>query len=183
MRDAETRAPPTDLSTVHSNFLAALWKRDWSGDDGFDVCVLDPETSVDSSVEDRMTLGWLQTKLPTLKQGTYTNYLSKNRDVRPVNPADPGCVRIHLLTKSEGDELKASRRADDPGAFWEAFRARYGNAVHIRLSVPGLSKDGKQALIYYVASFEADAAWGSYCLLKPQGARWEIVEEYCAWQA
>lgn len=171
-----------DMRVVHGDFIAALKKRHWSEPSAFETCVLDAETSVRSSGEDRLSWEELRVELPGLARDTYDSYRSENKGARPISPTDRGAMKLHVLTKAEDAELEAilSDR-NRMHEYWNAFRARYGNAVRVSLSVPGLSKDGKHALIYYAAYFDWLAAWGSYCLLKREGDRWEIAEEHCVW--
>jgi len=167
-----------DANALHGDLIAALKRRDWSGPDGFKTCVLEPETTV---YEEPWSWNELRGTLPRLELDTYDSFRSENERTRRIAPLDRGAMKLHVLTRAEDAELKAIWNDDARADYWKVFRARYGDAVRIRLSAPGFGQDRKQALIYYEAAFDDLAAWGSYCLLKREGARWEIAEEYCVW--
>jgi len=169
------------VNALHGDFIAALKRRHWSDADGFEKCVLEPETTVHDY---RASWKQLGAKLPGLERGTYDSFWSENECVRPVAPLDRGAMKLQVLTKEEDAQLKAILHSEmQTEDYWGIFRKRYGSAVRIGLSAPGFSGDEKQALIYYEAAFDYLAAWGSYCLLKREGDRWEIADEYCAWQS
>jgi hypothetical protein len=179
----ETGSVVADVNALHGDLIAALKRRHWSGPDGFEKCVLEPETTV---YDLRPSWDRLRTKLPGLERGTYDNFWSENERARPAAPLDRGAMKLQVMTKEEHAQLEAileDMQTEDgqPEDYWEVFRKRYGRAVCIGLSAPAFSSDQKQALIYYEASFGWLAAWGSYCLLKREGDRWEIADEYCAW--
>lgn len=174
-----------DAHALHGDFIAALKRRHWSGPDGFETCVLEPETTL---YDYRPSWDRLRTKLPGLERGTYDSFSSENEHAGPVAPLDRGAMKLQVMTKEEHAQLEAlleDMQTEDgqPEDYWEVFRKLYGKAVRIGLSAPAFSSDQKQALIYYEASFGWLAAWGSYCLLKREGDRWEIADEYCFWQS
>jgi hypothetical protein len=166
-----------DVHALHGDFIVALWRRDWSGPDGFEKCVLEPETTVHDY---RASWKQLHAKLPGLERGTYDSFWSENERVRPVAPLDRGAMKLQVMTKEEDARLNAILE-DMQEDYWEVFRKRYGNAVRVGLSAPGFNGDRKQAMIYYQAGFAWLGSWGSYCVLKREGDRWEIADEYCAW--
>ncbi len=173
-----------EVNALHGDFIAALKRRYWSEDDGFETCVLHPEPTLYSDdVELKEPVRWRGSKseLPALRRDTYDSFWSQNERARPIAPLDRGAMKLKVLTKAEVAEFRALWEADTETDYWGTFRARYGNAVRVRLSAPGFSGDRQQAVIYYEASFDYLAAWGSYCLLKREGDRWEIVEEYGVW--
>ena len=173
-----------DVNALHGDFIAALKRRHWSGPDGFEKCVVEPETTVDSLADSRRSWDNLRAKLPGLERGTYDSFWSENERARPVAPLDRGAMKLQVLTKEEDAQLKAILHSDTQTEdYWGIFRKRYGSAVRIGLSAPGFSGNEKQALIYYEAAFDYLGAWGSYCLLKREGDSWEIAKEYCVWQS
>lgn len=181
----ETGSVVADVHALQGDFIAALKRRHWSGPDGFEKCVLEPETTVDSLADER-DRSWdeLRAELPGLERGTYDSFWSENERARPVAPLDRGAMKLQVLTKDEDAQLKAILHSEmQTEDYWGIFRKRYGSAVRIGLSAPGFSGDEKQALIYYEAGFDWLGSWGSYCLLKREGDRWEIAGEYCFWQS
>jgi hypothetical protein len=175
----ETGDVVADVNALHGDFIAALKRLHWSGPDGFEKCVLEPETTV----EDDPRASWdrLRAKLPGLERGTYDSFWSENERARPVAPLDRGAMKLRVLTRAEAAELKAILHDNDRSDYWDILRNRYGTDLRIGLSAPGFSGDRKQAMIYYEAGFDWLGSWGSYCLLKREGDRWEIAGEYCCW--
>lgn len=172
-----------DMNALHGDFIAALKRRHWSDPDpdAFETCVLDPETTV---YDEPAPWGLLREELPGLERDTHDSFCSENERARPIAPLDRGAMKLHVPTRAEDAELKAILHDDARGDYWDIFHTRFGrNAVRVGLSAPGFSADRQQAMIYYEASFDYLAAWGSYCLLKRDGERWEIVAEYCEWQS
>jgi hypothetical protein len=91
-------------------------------------------------------------------------------------------MKLQVMTKEQYARLKAILEDDmQTEDYWEVFRKGFGRAVRIGLSAPGFSGDRRQALICYEAGFGWLGSWGSYCLLKREGDRWEIADEYCVW--
>jgi hypothetical protein len=178
----ETGSIVADVHALEGDFIAALKRRrNWSGPDGFEKCVLEPETAV---YERRTSWNVLRAELPGLERGTYDNFWSENERARPVAPLDRGAMKLQVMTKEEYAQLEAILHDDmQTEDYWEVFRKRYGEAVRIGLSAPGFSGDRKQALIYYEAAFDWLGSWGSYCLLKREDDRWEIGGEYCVRQS
>jgi len=176
----ETGDVVADANALHGDFIAALKTDHWSAPGAFEKCVLGPETTVEKE-----PASWdeLQAELPGLERGTYDSFRSGNERAQPVAPLDRGAMTLHVLSEAEVAELDAILDDVARTDYWDVFRTRYGNAVHVGLSAPGLSGDRRQALIYYAARFDYLAGWGSYCLLKRAGDRWEIAEEYCVWQS
>jgi len=169
------------VNALHGDFIAALKRLHWSGPDGFEKCVVEPETTLD---EEPRSWDDLREELPGLERRTYDRFWPENERARPVAPLDRGAMKMQVLTKEEDAQLKAILHSDTQTEdYWGIFRKRYGSAVRIGLSAPGFSGKEKQALIYYEASFDYLGAWGSYCLLKREGAHWEIADEYCVWQS
>ncbi|MHC4137616.1 MAG: hypothetical protein ACYS0K_21940 [Planctomycetota bacterium] len=179
----EASALASDVNALHGDFIAALKRRDWSGPDGFEKCVLEPETTPDSDdrAPDRFE-GFLW-MFPALRRDTYDSFRSANERPRPVAPLDRGAMKLRVLTRAEAAELKAILHDNDRSDYWGILRNRYGTDLRIGLSAPGFSGDRKQAMIYYEAGFDWLGSWGSYCLLKREGDRWEIADEYCVWQS
>ncbi len=190
----ETREPPgdpadassliADLNALHGDFIAALKKRHWSDAGAFETCVLGPETTVYRDDREEKEPGRSETfkaMLPGVRHDTYDSYWQENERARPIAPLDRGAMKLHVLTKAEDEKLEAIAEGARFREYWDTFRARYGNAVRVHISAAGFSEDRRQALIYYAASFDFLAAWGSYCLLKREGDRWEIAEEHCVW--
>ncbi len=167
------------VNALHGDFIAALKRRHWSDPDAVETCVLEPETTV---YEEPTSWTVLRGKLPGLERGTYDSFWSENERARPIAPLDRGAMKLHVPTRAEDAELKAILHDVARADYWDIFRTRYGgNAVRVGLSAPGFSADRQQAVMYYEASFGYLAAWGSYCLLKRDGERWEIVEEHGVW--
>lgn len=181
-KDVEGAAP--DVNVVHGDFIAALKKSLWSDADGFETCVLDPGTTVyrdDREEKDPDRWEEFLWRFPALRRDTYDSFWSANERARPIAPLDRGAMKLHVLTKAEDAELEAIAEGARFREYWDTFRARYGKAVRVRLSAVGFSEDRRQAVIYYSASFDFLAAWGSCCLLKREGDRWEIAEEHYMW--
>jgi len=177
----ETGSVVADVNALHGDFIAELKRRrNWSGPDAFEKCVLEPETTMP---EEPWSWDWVQAKFPGLERGTYDNFSSENERARPIAPLDRGAMKLHILTRAEAEEFDAILYDDNRTDYWDVFRNRHGKAVRVGLSAPGFSEDRQQALIYYEASFDWLAAWGSYCFLKRKGDRWEIAEEVCVWQS
>ncbi len=177
-----------DVNALHGDFIAALKRRYWSDPDpdAFETCVLHPEpTLYADDVELKEPVRWRGTKsnLPALRRDTYDSFWSQNERARPIAPLDRGAMKLKVLTKAEVAEFQALWETETNGEYWGTFHARYRNAVKVRLSAPGFSGARQHALIYYEVSFDYLAAWGSYCLLKREGDRWEIAEEHCVWQS
>ncbi len=175
-----------DANALHGDFIAALKRLHWSDSDAFETCVLEPETTLyEDDCEEKDPDRWEEFlwRLPALRRDTYDSFWSENERARPIAPLDRGAMKLHVLTRAEAAELKAIVNDDARADYWDIFRTRYGNAVRVGLSAPGFSQDRRQALIYYEAGFEWLGAWGSYCLLKREGPRWEIAAEYCVWQS
>lgn len=168
------------VNALHGDFIAALKRRHWSDPDpdAFETCVVEQGTIVR---EDPPSWNVLRVNLSGLKRNTYDSFWSKNERAWPTAPLDRGAMKLIVLTKAEDTQLKAILHDVDRTDYWDIFRTRYGNAVRVGLSAPGFSADRQHALIYYEASFGDLAAWGSYCLLKRVGERWEIVAEYEVW--
>ena len=181
----ETGSAVADVHALEGDFIAALKRRHWSGPDGFEKCVLEPETPFDSLADERGR-SWdeLRAELPGLERGTYDNFWSENERARPIAPLDRGAMKLQVMTKEEYAQLKAILEDDmQTEDYWEVFRKRYGIAVRIGLSAPGFSRDRQQALGYYEAGFGWLGSWACYCLLKRDGDRWEIAGEYCIRQS
>ncbi len=51
------------------------------------------------------------------------------------------------------------------------------------MSMPGVSEDGKQALLYIEGAVDCLAASGDYYLLTREDGAWKIADHYMAWMA
>ena len=181
--------PAVDANAIHGDFIAALKERKWSDPGGFEKCVLRPQTI--AYTKDRLTRRlkepdrWRAFRkwLPALRRDTYDSFWAENQQAKPVAPKGEIPMQVHVLTEAECAELEAIRDSDRVREYWGIFRSRYGKAVAVSLGAPGVSRDGKQALIYCVAWWDKKAAWGSLFLLVHKGGHWEVADEYTVWMS
>src|SRR5262245_48139174 len=69
----ESGSVVADVNALHGDLIAAVKRRHWSGPDGFEKCVVEPETTV---YDYRASWKQLQAKLPGLERDTYDSFWS-----------------------------------------------------------------------------------------------------------
>lgn len=100
--------------------------------------------------------------------------LHANRTSRAIDLS--GIASTRVIRQADITEIFAGK------GWWEDFYARYPQtAGFAAVSVPVLSKDRKQALVYFAHYCGGLCAGGDIFVLQREGRGWEVVEVFGLW--
>jgi hypothetical protein len=121
---------------------------------------------------------WLHKRFGTLRRDTFDDFWARNQKRHEL----PGRVRapfdIRWLSETESDTLFAH----GPREGWRRFYADHPTLKGIlRVSLAGVSADGKQALVYFGHQTQPLAGRGGFVLLTQMHRGWRIADRLITW--
>jgi len=184
--------PDPDLTTVHGAFLkhhggVLLVERESR---------VDPDLLDDSPVPPGMRLAEAMTCGDFCREGAMAGLEGLQGDtwdaLMAANATPTDLSRIvsfsgRIVWLPEEDDFDETTDPAPSGGQDEAydrlFRRHPGAEEVLALSMPGISEDGTQALLYVESMSGCEAGSGDYYLLVREGGVWKIVARHMAWVA
>ncbi|MCA9317166.1 MAG: hypothetical protein H6806_08115 [Planctomycetes bacterium] len=115
-----------------------------------------------------------------LRRETWDAYLAANSGLTDLSKSIRFSGTIHWLSDEELDRAFPNGGDVDKG-YDRLFRRNPGADHLLGLSMPGISPDGNQALLYVESMSGGEAGSGTYYLLAREGRTWKIVAQHEAW--
>ena len=123
----------------------------------------------------------VRSSLKGLRRETWDAFVAANREPTDLSEVVRFSGRVVWLSEDDLDDL-FSEGDEDLG--YDRLLERYPGAVEFtQMSMPGVSEDGKQALLYIEGAVACLAASGDYYLLTREDGVWKVVDHFCAWIA
>lgn len=125
--------------------------------------------------------GWAATwkyvravSLRGLRDDTCANLVKANEDSKDLSNALDAPLPVTLFRESDWAAL-LEQGGGNEGA-WARFHVRHPKArAWISLSLPGVSADGRQAVIWIGKSWGALGGWSGYGLLERENGLWKVI--------
>ena len=178
--------PRTDPGSILGDF-AATWCTEPSSDTRPTVLLVRATTRRDDRAWGRTAHEWkkfVQRILPDLRPDTLDDFVRANETALDLRGVLTSTHALHFVTADEIREVIPEHHSHseyDRGM--QALIERYPGARLLRsVSVPGVSADGRQALVYATIEMRAVIRTGYFFLLAWEDGRWRIVAEATAWE-
>jgi hypothetical protein len=118
----------------------------------------------------------LAQKLPSLRDETFSSFVSRNRRPCTLALTTLGGARIHFISTAEHCTIFSR------GDGWNEFHRRFPGASGFEeYSLPGFSPDSTQMLVYWGSWRGPESGIGYYYLLERRASGWQIVGHSMAW--
>lgn len=159
---------------IKSEFHYLTKRPSWdeSGKDGINL-ITDTEVY---DHHDRLTYRELKINLPLLDSLTYDDYILKNQKPLTIDTITDVKWVVRYFSKEEMDTLLKNKD-------WTEYYQKYRFAPLVAVSRPGLSNDGKLALIYYYGLTGSHSGAGFMIIMKKVGKKWKVKEKTGMWIA
>ena len=125
-----------------------------------------------------VTRGQVQSAMEDLRPETWDAFLKANETTRVLSQVIRFSGQVVYLSEGELDQLV---RGDLDQGYRRLFSRYPGSEELTAMSMPGVSRDGSQALLYVETRSGAHAGSGIYYLLVREDGAWRIVDEFRSW--
>jgi hypothetical protein len=181
---SKDEAPPRDAPQV-LNALVAMWYEEPFIDERSRALLLRSHTWSQSVTGD----SWARTReqLPSLMERLRPDTLEafERANATPLDLREVLRTRhtVHFVdVKVLKETVGSSRNSHEYDVAMRKLLGQYPDSRQlVSLSVPGVSPDGTQALVYGTETLGARVAAGFYFLLAWQDGAWRIVTKHVAW--
>jgi len=123
----------------------------------------------------------VRSSLKGLRRETWDAFVAANREPTDLSEVVRFSGRVVWLSEDDLDDLFSDGDEDEG---YDRIFDRYPGSVELtQMSMPGVSEDGKQALLYIEGAIGCHAASGDYYLLARENGVWKVVDHFMAWIA
>jgi len=131
---------------------------------------------------DRTAEQWegLKSSLEDLRRDTWDAFVAANASPQDLSQAVHFSGALVFLTEDEIDDIFSA--GCDKG-YVRLFKQFPDTKALTALSMPGVAKNGTQALVYRERMYDGLGGSGAYLLLSHEGGIWKVVDHVTVWIA